>query len=115
MEIDIRPHTIETSHMYNMTLCPEGISSHSVKLVATLAFLIFCSHFEANMKMLHACSVSTSAFNSDASFHQNSSYFHEGFVPVFVTQFILLISSFTLMDVCGESGFVWNTPAGIER
>ena len=68
LELDIRPHTIETSHMSNMTLCPEGISSHSVKLVATLAFLIFCSHLEANIKMLHACSVSTSTFNCDAFF-----------------------------------------------
>ena len=55
LELDIGPHTIETSHISNMTLCTEGVNPYSVSLVATLAFPSFCSHFQPNTKMLPAC------------------------------------------------------------
>ena len=68
LELDIGPHKIETSLIFNRTQLQEGISSHSVTLVPTLPLLIFCSHSEANMKKLYACNASTSALNCDASF-----------------------------------------------
>jgi len=67
LELDIGFHTIENSLTSNMTLCPYVLNSHSVNLVAKLAFPVFCSHFEAKKKMLLACSASTSAFNCNPS------------------------------------------------
>ena len=46
---------------------------------------------------------------------QNSSYSHAGVWTVFVTQFIILISSRLIVDVCGEKGFWENSAAGTDN
>ena len=115
LELDIAPHTIETSLKSNRKLVPYVLNSHSVTLVATLAFPIFYSHFEANTKCCMLAAPLYRPWTVTILSQQNSSNFHEGVSAVFVTQFIILYSSFMILDICGESGFVGNTTEDTDR
>ena len=64
-ELDIGPRLMENSFESNTSLGPHGLNSHSDSKVGSLAFPIFCSHFEANTEFLPACSASMSALNGD--------------------------------------------------
>jgi hypothetical protein len=104
-ELDIGPHTIEKSFKSNTTLETYGLNSHSVTVVATLAFHIFSSHLVANTKMLHACSASSSALNCDASPLANFLLFPCRRLASLFTQFIMAISWRLIVNVCGVKGF----------
>jgi len=91
------------------------LNSHSFTLVTTLAFPICCPHFEANTTMCHAYSASTSALSCDISLPAKFFLFPCRRLDSFVTQFIILISSRLIVDVCGEKGFWGNSAAGTDN
>jgi hypothetical protein len=64
-EPDIGHCTMEISFESNTSLGLYGLNSHPDSQVVPPTFPIFCSHIEANTKMLPACSASTTALNCD--------------------------------------------------
>jgi len=104
-EFDDGPRLMENSFESNTSLGPHGLNSHSESKVGALAFPIFCSHFEADKKMLPACSASISALNCDTSPPAYFLLFPCRRLASCFTQFIIVMSSRLIVDVCGERGF----------